>query len=163
MLKFELNLILQFVSYEVIMPKNIFLDHSPLFCPHMRFFINPLALTLLNKNGVAEHKNRHLVETTHTLLLHHKVSQRFWGDATLAACYLINRMSSSVLHDKILHSIIFPNQPLFCLPPHVFGCVCFVHILILGQDKLSAKATKCVFLGYSRLQQGYRYYSPNTH
>ena len=64
---------------------------------------------------------------------------------------------------KIPHSIIFPNQPLFCLPSCVFGCVCFVHILTPGQDKLSAKATKCVFLGYSRLQQGYYCYSPDTH
>ena len=115
------------------------------------------------QNGVAERKNRHLVETAHTLLLHHKVSQRFWGDAILATCYLINSMLSSVLHDKISHSIIFPNQPLFCLPPRVFGCVCFVHIPTPGQDKLSAKATKCLFLGYSRLQRGYRCYSPDTH
>ena len=35
--------------------------------------------------------------------------------------------------------------------------------LTLGQDKLSAKAKKCVFLGYSWLQRGYRCYSPNTH
>ena len=49
MMKFELNLILQFVSYEVIMPKNIFLDHSPLFFPHMGFFISSLALKLLNR------------------------------------------------------------------------------------------------------------------
>ena len=71
-------------------------------------------------------------------------------------------MSSSVLHDWIPHSIIFPNQPLFCLPPCVFCCVYFVHILTPGQDKLSAKATKCVFLGYSRLQRGYRCYSTDT-
>ena len=51
---------------------------------------------------------------------------------------------------------------LFYLPPRVFGCICFVHILTPGQDKLSAKATKCVFLGYSRLQRGYRCYSPDT-
>ena len=88
MLKFELNLILDFVSYEVIMSKNIFLDHSPLFCPHMGFFISRLALILLDKMEWL--KNCHLVETAHTLLLHHKVPQRFWGDATLAACYLIN-------------------------------------------------------------------------
>ena len=36
-------------------------------------------------NGVAERKNRHLVETARTLL-HHKVPQRFLGDAILAAC-----------------------------------------------------------------------------
>ena len=103
------------------------------------------------QNGVAEHKNRHLVETARTLLLHHKVPQRFRGDAILAACYLINRMPSFVLHDQIPHSILLPTQPLFYLPPRVFGCICFFHILTPGQDKLSAKATKCVFLGYSRL------------
>ena len=102
-------------------------------------------------NGVAERKNRHLVEIARTLLLHHKVSQRFWGDAILAACYLINRMPSSVLHDQIPHSILLLIQPLFYLPPRVFGCVCFVHILTPGQDKLSIKAMKSVFLGYSRL------------
>ena len=111
---------------------------------------------------MTECKNRHLVETTHTLLLHHKVPQRFWGDAILATCYLINCMPSSVLHDQIPHSIIFTDQPLFCLPPRVFGCVCFVHILTPRQDKLSTKATKYVFLGYSRLQRGYRCYSTDT-
>ena len=113
------------------------------------------------QNGVAERKNRHIVETTLTLLLHHNVLQCFWGDAILAACYLINRMPSSVLHYQILYFVLLPNQPFFCLPPRVFGCVCFVHIITHGQDRLSAKATKCVFLGYSRLQRGYRCYSLN--
>ena len=112
---------------------------------------------------ISEFKNHHLVETSCILLLHHKVPQRFCGDATLAACYLINCMSSSVLHDKISHSVLFPNQPLSCLPHRAFGCVYFVHILTLRQEGLSAKATKCFFLGYSRLQRGYRCYSPDTH
>ena len=94
------------------------------------------------QNGVAERKNRRLVETVRTILLHRKVTQRFRGDATLAAYYLINRMSSSVLHDKIPHCIFFPNQPLFCLPPCVFGCICFVHILTPEQNKLLAKKKK---------------------
>ncbi|RVW40309.1 Retrovirus-related Pol polyprotein from transposon RE1 [Vitis vinifera] len=108
----------------------------------------------LQQNGVAERKNRHLVETTRTILLHSNVPFRFWGDAVLTACYLINRMPSSVLHDQIPHSLIFPDQPLYFLPPRVFGCTCFVHILTPGQDKLSARAMKCLFLGYSRLQKG---------
>ena len=111
------------------------------------------------QNGVAERKNHHLIETTHTLLLHYHVPFCFLGDVVLIACYLINRMPSSVLHDQIPHSLIFPYQPLYFLPP-VFGCTCFVHILTLGQDMLFAKAPKFIFLGYSRLQKGYRCYSP---
>ena len=103
------------------------------------------------QNRVVERKNRHLVETAYTLLLQHTIPQRFLGDAILTACYLINRMPSSILGDQVPHSLLFPNQPLFCLPPRVFGCTCFVHILTLGQDKLSVKAVKCIFLGYSRL------------
>ena len=71
-------------------------------------------------------------------------------------------MLSSVLQDQIHHSILLPTQPLFYLPPCVLGCICFAHILTSGQDKLSAKATTCVVLGYSRLQRGYRCYSPDT-
>ena len=97
------------------------------------------------QNEVAERKNHHLVETSRTLFLHHKVPQRFWEDAILFVCYLINRMPSSILHDQIPHSVLLPNHPLFCLPLRVFGCVCFVHILTPGQDKLSAKVTKCIF------------------
>ncbi|KAJ9692402.1 hypothetical protein PVL29_011454 [Vitis rotundifolia] len=115
------------------------------------------------QNEVTERKNRHLVETARTLLLHSNVPFHFWGDVVLTACYLINRMPSSILHDQIPHSLLFPNQPLYFLPPRVFGCTCFVHILTPGQDKLSAKATKCIFLGYSRLQKGYHYYSSETH
>ena len=80
----------------------------------------------LQHNGVAERKNRHLVETVRTLLLHHKVPQCFLGDTILAACYLINCMPSSVLHDHIPHSILLPTQPpssclwlcLFCSYSH---------------------------------------------
>ena len=48
------------------------------------------------QNWVVERKNKHLVETTRALLIHDGVPQRFWGDAILSACYLINHMSSSV-------------------------------------------------------------------
>ena len=64
------------------------------------------------QNGVAERKNRHLIETTHTLLIHGEVPEHLWGDAILTACYLINRMPSSVLKNNIPHSILFPREPL---------------------------------------------------
>ena len=114
------------------------------------------------QNGVAERKNRHLIETTRTFLLHHHVSFRFWVESVLAACYLINRIPSSVLQHQIPHSLLFPDQLLYILPPRVFGCTCFVHNLSPSQDKLSTRSIKYIFLGYSRLQKGYRCYSPHT-
>ena len=73
------------------------------------------------QNGVAEHKNRHLVETARTLLLHHTVAQHFWRDVILTACYLINRM------------LLFPNQPFFV------SLLVFSIALVLSTYSLLAK------------------------
>ena len=161
MLKFELNLILKFVFSDNT-KEYLPAPFSSFLSSHGILHQSSYAYTP-QQNGVAKPKKSHLIETTRTCLLHHKVPQHFLGNATLAACYLINRMPSYVLHDQISHSIIFPNQPLFYLPPCVFGCVCLVHSLTLGQDKLSAKVMKCVFLSYSQLERGYHCYSLDTH
>jgi len=68
-----------------------------------------------------------------------------WGDVVLTACYFINRMSSSVLNNNILHSILFPHGPLHPLPLKVFGFTCFVHNFSPGLDKLSSRSHKCIF------------------
>lgn len=70
-------------------------------------------------------------------------------------------MPSSILNGKVSHSILYPSQLLFSLPPQVFGCTCFVHDIRPHVSKLDPKSLKCVFLGYSRQQKGYRCYSFN--
>ena len=84
------------------------------------------------QNGVAERKNCHLIETARTLFLHYHVPFRFWGDAVLTACYLINRMPSSVLHAQIPHSL----TNLFISFLFVFLVVLALFIFSL-QDKTS--------------------------
>ena len=54
----------------------------------------------------------------------------------------------------------FPNQKLFLgLPARIFGCTAFVH---QKSGKLDLRAQKCVFVGYSSTQKGYRCYHPTT-
>ena len=50
------------------------------------------------QNGVAERKNRHLLETARALLFQMHMPKHFWADAVSTTCFLINRMPSSVLN-----------------------------------------------------------------
>ena len=71
-------------------------------------------------------------------------------------------MPSSVLRGGISHNVLYPDKSLFPLPPHVFVCVAFVHVLTPGHDKLDPRATKCVFVGYSSTQKGYKWWNPQS-
>uniref|UniRef100_A0A0V0H9U5 Putative ovule protein n=1 Tax=Solanum chacoense TaxID=4108 RepID=A0A0V0H9U5_SOLCH len=71
-------------------------------------------------------------------------------------------MPSTVLQHQSPHSILFPGQNPYRLPLRVFGCTCFVHDLSTRNDKLQPKSIKCVFLGYTRHQKGYKCYDPKT-
>ena len=42
----------------------------------------------------------------------------------------------------------------------MFGCTCFVWDVCSHVSKLNPKSLKCIFLGYSRVQKGYRCYCP---
>ena len=44
----------------------------------------------------------------------------------------------------------------------VFGCIAYVHVLDELRTKLDPKAKKCVFIGYSLEQKGYKCYNPVT-
>ena len=46
------------------------------------------------------------------------------------------------------------------LPKRVFECECYVHLYPNQTNKLSPRALKCVFVGYSNTQKGYKCYYP---
>ncbi|GAB2267742.1 hypothetical protein Dimus_038680 [Dionaea muscipula] len=116
------------------------------------------------QNGVAERKNRHLLEVTRALMCCMSVPKIFWSEAVLTADYLINRMLSSVLQGEIPFRILFPDNslhPIHPLPLRIFGCTCYIRDIRSTLTKLDPKSLRCVFLGYSRVQKGYRCYSPD--
>ena len=116
------------------------------------------------QNGLAERKNRHLLEVARALMFSTNVPKHFWGDAVLTACYLINRLPSKILNYQTplsYFSSLSPTYHVFSqLDSRVFGCVVFVHVPSQGRSKLDPRSLKCVFLGYSATQKGYRCYCP---
>ncbi|XP_077219765.1 uncharacterized protein LOC143853955 [Tasmannia lanceolata] len=112
------------------------------------------------QNGVAERKMRSLLDGARSLLIKMRVPKSYWGDAVLTACHLANRLPSSVLGGSSPFDVLYPGHDPFPITPRVFWCVCFVHHLGPGFDKIDPRAERCIFLGYSRTQKGYHCYSP---
>ncbi|RVW17834.1 Retrovirus-related Pol polyprotein from transposon RE2 [Vitis vinifera] len=119
------------------------------------------------QNGVAEHKNKHLLEVARCLMFSSNVPNYFWGEAILTAIYLINRMPSRVLTFQSPRQLFlkqFPHTRAASsdLPLKVFGCTAFVHVYPQNRSKFAPRANKCIFLGYSLTQKGYKCYSPTN-
>ena len=49
------------------------------------------------QNGIAERKNKHLLEVARAIMFSMYVLKYLWGDTVLTASYLINRMPTRVL------------------------------------------------------------------
>ena len=116
------------------------------------------------QNGVAERKNRHLLEVARCLMFQMYVPNSYWGEAVLTAVYLINRVISRVLgNTSPIKSMLshFPSAPILQnLKTRVFGCVAFVHVHKQYRNKLDPRAIRCIFLGYAPNKRGYKCYHP---
>ena len=117
------------------------------------------------QNGVAERKNRHLLNVIRASLFEAQTPISYWGEALLSATYLINRVPSRIINFQTPYQLLSTliNAPsTINLPPHVFGCVAYVHLHKHQRSKLEPRAARCVFVGYGPHQKGYRCYHPAT-
>ena len=106
------------------------------------------------QNSVAERKLRHILDVVCTSMFHVHVPKLYCCDIVLTACYLINRMSSPIIDNRIPISCLFHDAILFHVT-RIFCCTSFIHVLWTSLEKLSPRAIKCIFLGYSHTQKAY--------
>ena len=112
-----------------------------------------------SQNGVADRKNRHLLEVPRSLMFQMNVPKYLWSATVMTATYLINRMPSRILGMKSPVELLLGRHD-FKVPPRVFGCVCFVKDLRPMVGKLDPQAVKCIFVGYASTQKGYKCWDP---
>lgn len=67
------------------------------------------------QNGIAERKNKHLLEVARAISFQTRVPKYLWGEAILTATYLINIMPPRILNSQFPLNIFqncFPNMRL---------------------------------------------------
>ena len=85
----------------------------------------------------------------------------YWAEAVSTAVYIMNRTPTAAVHD------VTPEEKFSSRKPDlshlkVFGCIAYVHVPDELRTKLDPKAEKCIFIGYSLEQKGYKCYNPVT-
>ncbi|KAB2605945.1 retrovirus-related Pol polyprotein from transposon TNT 1-94 [Pyrus ussuriensis x Pyrus communis] len=111
------------------------------------------------ENGVVERKNRTLVEMAKTMLHDRGMPYFLWAEAMHTAVYILNRCPTKALGNITPFEAYIGRKPGIA-HLKIFGSLCYVHVPIELRQKLDAKSTKGVFVGYETCEKGYRVLDP---
>ncbi|GKD19242.1 putative ribonuclease H-like domain-containing protein [Tanacetum coccineum] len=113
------------------------------------------------QNGVAEGRNRTLIEAARTMLIDSKLPTTFLAEAVNTACYVQNKVLVIKPHNKTPYELFRGRTPaLSFMTP--FGC----HVTILNTldylGKFDGKSNEGFFIGYSLNSKSFRVYNIRT-
>nr|GFC47706.1 retrovirus-related Pol polyprotein from transposon TNT 1-94 [Tanacetum cinerariifolium] len=103
------------------------------------------------QNGIAERKNRTLIEAARTMLADSLLPILFWAEAVNTACYVRNRLLVTKPHNKTHYELLFGRTPSigFMRP---FGCLVTILNILDPLGKFDGKADEGFLIGYSKKQ-----------
>nr|GFA99508.1 ribonuclease H-like domain-containing protein [Tanacetum cinerariifolium] len=113
------------------------------------------------QNGVAERRNRTLIEASRTMLADAKLHITFWAEAVNTACYVQNRVLVNKSYNKTPYEL-FNSRTLAIGFLKPFGC----HVMILNTldnlGKFEPKGDEGYFIRYSMSSQAFRVFNKRT-
>lgn len=113
------------------------------------------------QNGVAERKNRTLIESARCLLIQSGLSPSFWAEAVSTANYIRNRCPTKKLDGKTPYEAWHGRTPTVTYFKE-FGCK--VHCLdrTPTKGKLDTRSREGIFIGYPEESKGFRVWLPDA-
>ncbi|WVZ17444.1 hypothetical protein V8G54_010426 [Vigna mungo] len=109
-------------------------------------------------NGLAERRNRTIMNMARSLLREKGVIRRLWGEAVATSVYLLNRCPTKMLPDDVPHAKWTGTKPSI-KHLRIFGSLVFSHIADQKRRKLDDKGEAMVFVGYHSTG-AYKLYNP---
>ncbi|GJY20397.1 putative ribonuclease H-like domain-containing protein [Tanacetum coccineum] len=110
------------------------------------------------QNGVAERRNRTLIEVARTMLADSKLPTTFWAEAVNTACYVQNRVLVVKPHNKTPYEL-FRGRTLALSFMRPFGCYVTILNTLDYLGKFDGKSDEGFFVGYSLNSKGFRVYN----
>ncbi|GJW74309.1 retrovirus-related pol polyprotein from transposon TNT 1-94 [Tanacetum coccineum] len=107
------------------------------------------------QNGVAERRNRTLIEAARTMLADSKLPTTFWAEADSTTCYVQNRVLVVKPHNKSPYELFrgFKHALSFMRP---FGCDVTILNTLDSLGKFDGKSDEDFFVGYSLSSKAFR-------
>ncbi|GJU40835.1 putative RNA-directed DNA polymerase [Tanacetum coccineum] len=113
------------------------------------------------QNGVAERKNRTLIEAARTMLADSLLPIQFWAEAVHTACYVLNRVLVTKPQMKTPYELLMGKSPnISFMKP--FGCPLTILNTLDHLGKFEGKSEEGYLLGYSTNSKGFRVYNRVT-
>lgn len=113
------------------------------------------------QNGVAERKNRTLVEMARCMMIQSGLAPSFWAEAILTANHIRNRCPSRSLDGEIPFKIWTKRRPVVSYFQK-FGTTVYMLDKSKRHGKFEPKSKKCIFIGYSIKSKSYRLWDPQA-
>jgi transposase InsO family protein len=113
------------------------------------------------QNGVAERKNRTLIEMTRTMLDEYETSDRFWAEAINTTCHATNRLYLHKLVKKTPYELLTGNKPNVSYF-RVFRSKCYVLQKRSKSSKFAPKVYERFLLGYDSNSRVYHVFNKNS-
>ncbi|KAK2353501.1 putative mitochondrial protein [Trifolium repens] len=111
-------------------------------------------------NGLAERRNRSILDMARSMVKQKNLPKRFWGEAVATAVYILNRSPTKKLKDKVPEEVWSKSKPSVS-HLKVFGSLCYKHVPDAKRKKLEDKSVPMIFVGYHRTG-AYRLYNPTS-
>ncbi|GJZ30399.1 zinc finger, CCHC-type containing protein [Tanacetum coccineum] len=108
------------------------------------------------QNGISERKNRVLKEMVNSMLSYSGLSQGFWGEAMLTACYLLNRVPNK--RNRITPYELWTKRKPNLNYLRVWGCRAVVRLPDPKLKTLGERGIECIFVGYAEHSKAFRFY-----
>jgi hypothetical protein len=111
------------------------------------------------QNGVAERKNRTIMEAVKAMIHDQDLPMHLWAEAARTVVYVQNRSPHRVLGNKTPEEMFTGEKP-EVIHLRIFGCPVYVHVPKDKRSKLDPSGKKGIFVGYSETSKAYRVYIP---